>query len=204
MYNQLLLSLRIGDGSYITQTRLDENKRYCVSFNSKELDYVVHKKLELEKLGIPTSNIQFGKSGYKRNSTIYVVRTRVHPLLTEIGNLNVLDVINNLDKTGLMYYYLDDGSYHIHRHTMHLYCNSFNSDEVYALVDKIYKLYPQKKCSVRIDKKKDGRQYPYLYIPRKVVEPFKEDVHNFLIEKDLPCYLYKIGQPSTTIEMVSE
>ena len=184
MYNQLLLSLKIGDGCYHTQTKLSEDKHYSLLLNSINLQYVLHKKNELEKLGIKTSKVHKGKSGYKKSSVIYSISTRLHPLLTQIGNMTNIEVINNLNKEGLIYYYLDDGSYHKTRHHMHLYCNTFNQEELECLINKIYEQYPIKPCTIHYDKKKDGRCYPYLYVPRKVVDVFKDDVYDFLIEND--------------------
>lgn len=205
-YNQLLLSGKIGDGCYVTQTseklRFGEY-RYSMSFTSKNLDYLAHKKLELKKLGVVTGKFKKVESGYKKGNFSSVFYTRVHPYLTKIGNISILECVNNLNMKGLIYYYLDDGTYHQKRHFMQLYCNTFNEEEVNALIEKIYEIYPIKRCSKRWDRKKDGRKYPYLYIPVSTSNIFKEDVKNFLINNDIPSMLYKSGSPSTTIESVN-
>ena len=107
--------------------------------------------------------------------------------------MQICDILHNLDKQGLVYYFLDDGTFHQKKHFGHLYCNTFSDEEVETLIDVFYKFYPQKRCSKRIDKKKDGRQYPYIYIPVVVMNEFREDIYNFLTENDIVSLKYKIG-----------
>ena len=58
--SQLLYSLKIGDGSFVqnsTGKRFGE-ATYCLLINSINLDYLVHKKTELERQGIVTTPLR--------------------------------------------------------------------------------------------------------------------------------------------------
>lgn len=196
MYNnQLLLSAKFGDACYVNM-----GKNYKVMFQNKNLDYLSYKKNELNKLGIYTRDFQTVKSGYKKGSFSYSLDTRVNSILTEYAEIPNIQAIRAFNKEGLILFYLDDGTYHQNKHFMHLYCNTFSDIEVDELIKVFFKHYPQKLCAKRVDRKKDGRSYPYIYIPVVVAEVFKKDVHKFLIKNDIPSLLYKTGLPSQTIE----
>lgn len=113
-------------------------------------------------------------------------------------------IIDNLDYFGYLMYYLDDGAYHKAHRTMHLYCNSFTDSEVDYLIQKIYELFPIKPCCKRVDKKKDGRSYPYLYVPVDTVKAIIAYYKDFMLNEPLlHCMLYKLGLPPQTIEKQS-
>ena len=194
MLKQLLLSAKLGDGCYIKQ-RVNAS----LSFNSVALNYLIHKKIILEKNGINTSHLSYGYSGYKLKKKIPRFYTKVDERLTEIYNMSKLECIQQLNKIGLIYLYLDDGSIHKRNGTGHIYCNSFSIEETETLINKIYELYPIKRASINYDRKKDGRCYPYVYIPKIVMIDFVKDVKNFLNKYDINDMLYKTVIPSTTI-----
>jgi len=101
--------------------------------------------------------------------------------------------IAGLTKTDLIMWYLDDGSYHIKRHTMHLYCNTLTDTQVNILIERtasLYSIAPRK----RTDRKRDGRSFPYLYFPRTLVEVFRLDVEQFLLRHKTKSLFYKIGE----------
>ena len=186
---QMLYSLRIGDGSYITQGR-----DYNLYVSSISLQYVVFKKTILERSGIITQSLRESKSGFKSSSVVYAFGTRVHPLISEVANMSISDIVKSLDHEGLALYFLDDGTFHQKKHFGHLYCNTFTSEEVEILIDTLFKLYPVKRCTVRYDRKKDGRVYPYVYIPVPVMNEFKEDVKSLIDKYELTDFRYKIGE----------
>ena len=198
---QLLLSLRLGDGCFITQNKT-KNKNYHVITSSINEDYIEYKRNVLEHNGIFVRSMKC-RSGYKKSSQIFGISTRTSKEISLVGNLSITDCINGLNMTGLIMLYIDDGSLHKNKHTMHLYCNSFNEDEVGALVEKIHELLPQKKVSVCFDRKRDGRVFPYLYFPRCVVDEFNIHVRNFLIQNNINSLLYKTFLPSQTVESIS-
>ena len=192
---QLLYSLKLGDGCFVTYST---GKRfgtinYSVQCSSINLDYISHKKSKLDKIGVVTQNLRLSKSGYKKDSSVYVFGTRNHQLLTKVGNMSVLEILDNLDIEGLVYFFLDDGTFHQKKHFGHIYCNTFTDEEVEKLIDVMFHFYPQKRCVKRIDRKKDGRQYPYIYIPVVVMNEFKKDIQNFLEQNEIHSLMYKVG-----------
>ena len=194
-YLQVLLSAKLGDGCYVEQSG-----RHYLQFVSYHLDYITHIKSKLDSKGFYTSNLRIQKSGYKKDSFGYAFSTRIDVRLDSVAEMSVLQVLDNIDIEGLCYFFLDDGSFHQKKHFGHLYCNTFTDIEVDKLVQVFYKFYPQKLCKKRIDKKKDGRSYPYIYIPVAVMDSFRIDLKKFLMKYDLQSFYYKIGQPSQTIE----
>lgn len=195
---QLLLSMKIGDGCYATQ-RKGFPKTYRVQTNSTKEDYIRHKEMVLNKYGLITRPMKC-VSGYKRESNIIGFATNVTEETTIVGNMSVSDVIKELDINGLIYYYLDDGSIHSTKHCMNIYCCSFSDDEARELIDKLYDLFPQKRCSLLHERKKDGRVFPYVYVPTIVAKEISEFVRKFLIDNNISSMLYKTISPSQTIE----
>jgi hypothetical protein len=197
---QLLLSLKLGDGCYITQN-VTENKRYRVSTNSIKRDYVEYKRSILESFGLKTKDIKCF-SGYNKNSNMYGITTHVTVETTLVGNMSLKSAIEDLDSYGIILLYLDDGSLHKTKHYMHIYCNSFSIEETNLLIDKIFSFYPQKRCALRFDRKKDGRCFPYVYVPKSVACEMNKDVRDFLISNNIDSLLYKTFLPSQTIESI--
>lgn len=186
---QLLLSAKIGDGSYINQ-RITEPKTYRLYTSSVCEDYIEYKKQILHNNNIYTKDVKC-ISGYSGKSKIYGFNTAVTKETTTIGRMSISEVLDNLNKQGLIYYYLDDGSLHKKKHFMHLYCNMFDEQCVTKLKSLIFEFYPIKECSVRYDIKKDGRKFPYLYIPVATATAFSFDVKEFLMKNDIKSLLYK-------------
>lgn len=201
-YCQALLSSKLGDGGFYK----NGNGDYYFGFVCKELmylkfkrDFILKRNRKLRLLGSEPITKVF--SGYKEGSYSYSFRTNRHRSLKSIAEMSVEEAIDNLDLDGLIMFYLEDGTYHKNKHFMHIYCNTFTIEECNYLIEKIYKFYPIKKCAIRYDRKKDGRKYPYIYIPVSVSNIFKLDVLEFIRLNDLACFLYKVGDsPSTTIE----
>lgn len=188
---QLLLSLKIGDGCYVTQ---NSGNSYSVMFNGIRQDYIEHKANVLCDNELIVKPIEC-YSGYVKGKKLFGYRTWVSPEVTEVGQMSVSDVINSLDILGLIYYFLDDGSLHKAHNTYHIYCNSFTVEEVNVLLDLIYKYFPQQRGTIRWDRKKDGREFPYIYLPRVVAELFSTYIQEFLIDHDISSLLYKTIDP---------
>lgn len=199
MYNQLILSARLGDGSFITQNHKG-CPRYALHLSSINEDYLKHKLYCMELTGVKTSGIKTGVSGYTGNKNILYFRTHVDDDVSIIGNMDRCDVIYELNKLGLTYLYLDDGSFHKNRKFGHIYCNSFNSLEVDTLVYVINREFGGKPCKLRFDRKSNGREYPYIYIPVCTMSFIAEYVYYFLKDNQIYSMMYKVGSPSTTIE----
>lgn len=194
---QIILTAKIGDG-HIRPT----GKWACAKYSSILEDYMIYKHNCLSKeFECSEVRLKDNSAGYSKRGTIYTLGVFSSPDILDVYNMSRIEVISQLDYFGFLIYYFDDGAYHKTRNTMHIYCNSFTSEEVEALVDKIYELFPYKRCSVRVDRKRDGREYPYLYVPRVTVDAIKDKYLDFV--KNTPllhCMSYKLGLPSQTIE----
>lgn len=197
---QLLLSLKIGDGCYVNQ-RKKSKPTYYLTTRSINSDYIDYKQHLLNKYNIFTRKFT-GVSGFNSLKIQSCFRTRVEPEITLVGRMSVDEILDCLDIYGLCLYYLDDGSLHKHKHFMNLNCNSFTYKETEHLIDVIYKIFPIQRCSHRIDKKKSGKQYNYVYVPPKVAREFSKYVHKFLIDNNIQSLLYKTIPPSQTIESI--
>lgn len=193
--SQLMYSLKLGDGCFITQCKDVNNPKptYNLTTSSINLDYIVHKKTELERQGIFTQPLRNSKSGYKEDSVIYTFGTRIHNHISQVALMSNTDILYKLDKQGLIYFFLDDGTFHQKKHFGHICCNTFTEEETETLIEVIYNLYPQKRCTKRTDKKKDGRQYLYVYIPVVVMNEFKKDIQRFLEDNNITSLMYKVG-----------
>lgn len=197
---QLLLSMRIGDGCFVNQ-RKKSNPTYHLATNSISWDYVEYKQSIFNKYGICTAPY-ISHSGYGSLKVQHGFRTRVEPEITLVGRMSVEEIIQDLDIFGLCLYYLDDGTLHQKKHFMQIYCNSFTDSQTILLADKIYTLFPIKRCTLRKDRKKDGREFNYLYIPKTVTAVFSDYVREFLITNNINSLLYKTISPSQTIESI--
>jgi hypothetical protein len=196
----IILNAKLGDGTIVHQGHVN-----CyMGFTSKCMDVLCYKR-DLAG-GYSPTNFRDVPSGYKDGAVSRTFTTRSHVDITEMYYTSYEECIDMLTKEDLALWYLDDGSLHKHKKFMHLYCNMFSEEEALKLADKIYSMYPIKKPSVRWDKKKDGREYVYLYIPAPTAREFGKDVLSLIEENQLYSMLYKVqvlDAPSTTIETTS-
>jgi hypothetical protein len=185
----IVFNAKLGDGMlYIAKS----SKNAYMAFMSKDLGYLSFKMKKCLEGGFICSNISMGVSGFTGKHDIYRFTTRVSPELTVVYNMPVDDVINLLSKEDLIVWFLDDGSYHQRRNIMHLYCNSLSVECVNLLQNRIEFLYGIRP-TFRWDRKKDGRQYPYLYFPRELVKKVQIDVIEFIKSNSLFSMDYKTG-----------
>lgn len=198
IYSPVLISGCIGDGHLI-----HDSKDFRMSFSSTKLDYINYKRNTLIQRGYYTSNlwIKHG-SGFNQSNVTYEFAIGSSRGITELARKSKSDIIKMLDKESLILYFLDDGSFRKSKSQVHLYCNSFSVDEVNELIDQIYNLYPIKRCTTRVDRKRDGRSYPYLYMPVATAKVFIQDAENFLRTNKIYDMYYKttLDSPSTTIK----
>ena len=133
--SQFLYSAKLGDGCFY---RRKEHHTCLFQFTSYNKEYIDFMHKEFDKLGYFPQSVKKIHSGFKEGSEGYYFHTRVHEDFNYVKSLSVKETISMLDKNGLIFYYLDDGSYHKNRHFGHIYCNTFTVDEVNCLIDKIY------------------------------------------------------------------
>lgn len=198
-FRNLLISGKLGDGCLVQQT---PNSSAHISFVSANPDYLTFKRDIVAPIAGATK-FRPKESGFKKGKFNLTFSSRVHTEIQEVRNLTILEAIAELNKESFVQLYLDDGSYHKRNHMMHIYCNSFSIEEVNALTDKIYEMYPIKRAKIYWDRKKDGRKYPYIAINKATANVIKKDVEKFLIEEEIYSMLYKVGiydLPSETIE----
>jgi hypothetical protein len=184
----IAINARLGDGILLSR-----GKNVALEMQSKLLDWITVKRDMCLLKGFSPSHIKMCTSGFTGRQDVYSFSTRVAPEITEVYNSSLESILTQLSKLDLIMWYLDDGSYHIKRHTMHLYCNMLTDAQIDLLLKRIESLYgivPRK----RQDKKKDGRNFPYLYFPRALVEVFRLDVEQFLLHHKLKSLFYKIGE----------
>lgn len=197
---QLLLSLKLGDGCYVNQRKLSK-PTYYVMTNAINHDYVQYKERLLNNHGIETAHY-IRHSGYGSSKLQHGIRTHVEVETTIVGRMSIDDIVKDLDLFGMCLYYLDDGSLHKHKHFMHLYSNSLTYEQIEVLIDKFYGWFPIQRCKHRIEKKKDGREFGYIYIPKIVATSFSENVREILVSNNVESLLYKTIPPSQTIENI--
>lgn len=163
-----------------------------MNFSNNSKRYLEVKKGILESQGYIVGEIQPKYSGYNKDYTGWKFRVNGSKRAYKYKIMSNMGAIDLLTKKDLILWYLDDGSYHINRKTMHLYSNMFNKEESLKLIDKITDLFnidPR----LRIDRKKDGREFYYLYFRRRMVKVFRPMVEDFLRENSINDLLYKAG-----------
>ncbi|MFZ7945703.1 hypothetical protein [Neobacillus sp. 19] len=178
---------KLGDG-----TLIHTHRNSSALFTSTDIDVLKVKQMMCFMEGITHTDFKTQKSGYGGKKTIYKFATRVHERLTEVSNASIEEVINDLDEFDLALWFLDDGSWHKNKHIMHLYSNMLNENQTDLLINKIESLYgiaPRK----RIDRKKDGRQFYYLYFSRDLVKRFRPEFKETVINLEIPSMFYKFG-----------
>ena len=197
---QLLLTAKIGDGCIYK----DKNcKTYRPSYSSVNKEYLLFKQKVFRLEGYGTSNVKtrVRNSGYNTDGVINELYIYVNKEFKDYYYMSKEEAICKLDHFGFLMYYLDDGSLNSSNNTMRIHCCDLTESEITILVDKIYELFPVKKCSIHWQTKDCGKKYPYLYVPRKtaieIVNYYEEFMKN---EPLLSCMTYKFGLPSQTIE----
>jgi hypothetical protein len=178
---------KLGDGTIVHQ-----HKNASAMFMSTDIDVLKVKQMMCFMEGIQYSDLGTQASGYGGKKTIHKFSTRVHERLTEVSNASVEEVISDLDKFDLFLWFMDDGSWHKHKHFMNLYSNMLNDSQTTLLINKIESLYgiAPRKC---IDKKKDGRQFNYLYFSRDLVKKFRPEFKETVVNLEIPSMFYKFG-----------
>jgi hypothetical protein len=193
--NTVGINAKLGDGCLYT--RSETNNVHAI-FNGKNVQWITFKRDLAKKNGFKTSPIRPSYSGYKNDWSLVQFYTNRSIELTEVYYTERVDVLQQLSKMDLILWYIDDGSWHKTRGTMHLYCNALNESELNVLADRIEHLYGVRPTLTQ-DRKKDGRSYPYFYFPKALVHKFRRDVRRFLKWLELDSLYYKVGETSETI-----
>ena len=186
-FSRIAKNAKLGDGCVVKS-----HKNAHLKFVSTDSNLLQLKMRMCDKEGITYGKLGTQKSGYGGKKIIYKFDTHVHESITEVADANISDLITSLDKEDLFLWYMDDGSWHKSRNTMHLYSNMLNDEETDQLIDKIGSIYgiaprPRK------DKKKDGRSFNYLYFSRELVKVFRPEFKDYVMFHKLSDMYYKFG-----------
>jgi hypothetical protein len=188
-YSRIAKNAKLGDGCIIKQ---QEKGNASLSFMSTDLKLLEIKKLMCVVEGIEFRELRAKKSGYGGKKPIYGFDSRVNAKITKVSSATTSELIESIDKLDLFLWYMDDGSWHKTRNTMHLYSNMLDDDETDVLIEAIGSLYgilPR----TRKDRKKDGRSFNYLYFPRELVKRFRPEFKEFAIDFGIDTMYYKFG-----------
>lgn len=186
-FSKVVKNARLGDGM-ITNSKTVASLTYI----STDLSLLKHKEKLLEEEGVGITVKKTQESGYGGKKTIHVYTSESSPDFKKTADAEVEEIIKDLTKEDLYLWYLDDGSWHISRNTMHLYSNNLNEEQTELLikkVDDIYGIKPRK----RVDRKRDGREFLYLYFPRELVRIFRPEVKMYIKENNINSMMYKVG-----------
>lgn len=181
----------LGDGTLTLKKTVASVLYMSTEKQSLELKRMLYER----DFGEFTPQWSTGVSGYGGTKTIY--RLRVPSILkTEFKELDSPDlmeqVLRDLDELDLFLWYLDDGSWHKSRNTMHLYSNMLDRYQSNTLIDRIGFLYGVKP-RLRVDRKGDGREFYYLYFPRKLVNILHPIFKSYITAFGLSDFYYKVG-----------
>jgi len=184
----LYINAVLGDGSIY----INKGGSIRLSYFSTSEQLIDLKEKVLHKSGYAFSKRGTQISGYGSDTIIHNAFTKGIEELKHIHKGSVVDTINKLSEMDLFLWYIDDGSWHISRNTMHLYSNSLNKDESEVLIKRIEYLTGTRPA-LRIDRKNDGRSFYYLYFPRNLVRSVRERWLKYCIDLGLSDFYYKFG-----------
>lgn len=186
-FSRITKNARLGDGM-VQLSKTGAN----LCFMSTDKLLLEHKeRLVLSEIETP---IRWGTqtSGYGGTKTIYNFHTHSFDQWRETADAHIEELILDLDKEDLFLWYMDDGSWHKNRNTMHLYSNGLDKGQSELLMDHIEGMYGIRP-SLRIDRKQDGRWFYYLYFPRDLVRLFRPEFKEYVMAVGIDTMYYKFG-----------
>lgn len=126
---QLIYGSALGDGSLTKVSNNDYEYRIRFTQGEHQSNYLMFKQHMLNCCKPYKIN-----SGYKQNNIIYTTSSKVFLLPVK----SKIEIIQNLDIRGLAILYMDDGSKSskFDYYGVRISCNSFNNEEVNALIQK--------------------------------------------------------------------
>lgn len=115
-----------------------------------------------------------------------------------LENNNKIEQMHNLTIDDFYLWLIDDGSLHKHKFFMNLNSHALTQEENLELSSVLNNKFDIE-TRLYTDKKKDGRIFYYLYIPKREVLNFLPEFKEFIITHSLYGYEYKVGETSETI-----
>lgn len=184
---QVLVSGVLGD-AHIAITKSNKG-RYITNCVFKE--YLEYKKVLLGSLANPKI-IERINQGYKHN-LIYHLTSKPDNRIKRLNQLPLKEKLNLLDELGLALWFYDDGSLHKKNHFFNLNTHSFDEWDHYNILVPFFESLGM--CpKVFKDKKKDGREFCYLYFG-KHYGAF--EIMKILSKYPIDCYKYKMWSSET-------
>lgn len=163
------------------------------TFISTSMQMLDLKERMMADCGIEVSRRGEQTSGYGGSKRIFNINPKGSKELLELYNsTSRKDLLSSAEDIDILILYLDDGSWHIRSELMHLYCNDLSEEEVTVLSKRITELYGEEP-TLRYDKKKDGRSFPYFYFNRKLTNTVRDQWFNTVKELGITDMYYKFG-----------
>lgn len=182
----LLVNARTGDGCI---TKWKSCTYASLSFSGTNESWLRHKY----SLAQSPRSFRVGQQNQMAwgRKTIYSFSTKPSQEYTEFEALPLGDVINSMKLEDLVALHLDDGSLHKRKKFIHLYCNSFSTEETELLAVKVSELLYSRLPTVRFDRKKSGKCYPLLYIGVSSAEALREASKTYCEKNNISDFEYK-------------
>ncbi|MBR3229772.1 MAG: hypothetical protein IKF91_02985 [Bacilli bacterium] len=208
-----IYGMLLGDGCISPEKRMpkfgEKSKNMRLSYCQGEKQYEYF-KFKQKILGVNNVTESIGKSGFA-NTKIYrgSIKSDFHIMKTLyedkcIDENNKLNITQNfcdrLSPLSLAIWYLDDGTCKHLQNEVYNYSNKINklpsveistnsfSQEEVELLSNTLKNKFNIDNTIRMDKKKDGRCYPYIFIPVKSTPIFMKLISPYVPE----CMRYKL------------
>lgn len=180
---QTLLSGILGDGHIRRPKGIAGNSLFQT--NCIYEDYINLKANYLKEFNPHIGVVE--KNGYAQKR-IFTLRTRVHKDITEMYNMSIEQVVNDLDSLGLALWFYDDGSLHKNRHFYNLNTHAFDveiQEDIFLPKLKMFGMIG----TITSETKKDGRFFNYIMIKRKDGANL---ISELLREHSVESYAYKL------------
>ena len=171
----------------------NKNGNHCLSFSSTNKS-LIELKSRILNSKVRESNQHKDAWGTKK---LYTTCKTVLP-----QSQNKEFHIQSLSLEDFFLWLLDDGSYHKTKGFMNLNSHSLTRSEN---IELSFHLWHSLGIETRVlpEKKRDGRLFWYLYIPGAQVDSFKPELRLFMKTHSIYGMEYKIGEPSTAIEITA-
>lgn len=208
-----IYGMLLGDGCISPEKRLpkfgnkSKNMRLSYCQGEKQYEYF---KFKQKILGVNNVTESIGKSGFADTkiyrggikSDFHIMKTLYEDkCIDENNKLNITqNFCDRLSPLSLAIWYLDDGTCKHLQNEVYNYSNKINklpsveistnsfSQEEVELLSNTLKNKFNIDNTIRIDKKKDGRCYPYIFIPVKSTPIFMKLISPYVPE----CMRYKL------------
>ena len=203
-----IIGMILGDG-HISAVKRKNGNVYCrASFSSTSLDYLKWKQEIIEQ--ITTINIYQSKDSQGWNKKkLFNLGTKGHPLYLKLrmrmynGGRRTIDpfLMKQLSKLGLLFWYLDDGSYDNRMKQIFIHSNGYAYSDHLVLQKGLNDYFGLRFNIHQKFKKSRGKRYCLLYLTAKDRLKFYEDIIEQYLDKIPNDLKYKIPIKGELIEL---